>query len=813
MIGNNSCGAHSVMAGRTSDNVVELEIATYEGLRLRVGKTDDGVLAAIVAEGGACAEVYQRLKALRDRHADEIRRRYPRIPRRVSGYNLDDLLPERGFHVARALVGSEGTCVTILEATVQLVDSPPERSLLVLGYPDICQAADHAAEIMAWGPTAVEGIDGGLVDDMKASGIHPDDAKLLPPGGGWLIVEFGGETRDESDGKAHALMAALRGGVNAPSMKLFDDRDQEHRIWGVRESSLGATAHVPGKQLAWEGWEDSAVPPERFGDYLRSFFDLMRRYGYHGDVYGHFGQGCLHVRIDYDLKTVEGIRRFRAFVGDATDLVVGFGGSLSGEHGDGQARAEFLPRMFGDEIVAAFREFKSIWDLRWKMNPGKVVDPNRQDENLRLGAHYRPMQTVTFFKYRDDGGDFARATLRCVGFGECRRREHGTMCPSYRATGEEKHSTRGRARMLFEMLQGDVVAKGWRDDAVEDALHLCLSCKGCKADCPVGVDMATYKAEFLAHHYAGRLRPRSAYAFGWIDRWARLASHAPRAVDLVARQPLLGAMAKATMGMASERTIPTFAPTTFQRWFARRPAQQSSGPPVLLWPDTFDNHFHPHVARAAVEVLEAAGHRVVVPRESLCCGRPLYDFGMLGLARRRLRKVLDVLRAEIEAGTPVVVLEPACASVFRDELVNLFPRDEDAERLSRQTWLLSEFLVRKAARFSPPRLRGRAIVHGHCHHKAIMKMADEEEVLRRTGIEFETLDSGCCGMAGAFGFERDKAALSIAIGERVLLPAVRAAAPDTSIVADGYSCREQIAQTTDRRAIHVAELLRSGLHA
>jgi Fe-S oxidoreductase len=325
--------------------------------------------------------------------------------------------------------------------------------------------------------------------------------------------------------------------------------------------------------------------------------------------------------------------------------------------------------------------------------------------------------------------------------------------------------------------------------------------------------MATYKAEFLAHHYAGRLRPRSAYAFGWIDRWARLASHAPRAVDLVARQPLLGAMAKATMGMASERTIPTFAPTTFQRWFARRPAQQSSGPPVLLWPDTFDNHFHPHVARAAVEVLEAAGHRVVVPRESLCCGRPLYDFGMLGLARRRLRKVLDVLRAEIEAGTPVVVLEPACASVFRDELVNLFPRDEDAERLSRQTWLLSEYLVRKAARISPPRLSGSAIVHGHCHHKAIMKMADEEEVLRRTGIEFETLDSGCCGMAGAFGFERDKAALSIAIGERVLLPAVRAAAPDTSIVADGYSCREQIAQTTDRRAIHVAELLRSGLHA
>jgi FAD/FMN-containing dehydrogenase/Fe-S oxidoreductase len=811
MIGNNSCGPHSVMAGRTSDNVVELDIVTYEGVRLSVGATDNGQLAQIIAEGGPRADIYARLRALRDQYADEIRHRFPNIPRRVSGYNLDDLLPENGFHVARALVGSEGTCVTVLEATVRLVDSPPVRSLLVLGYPDICVAADHAAELVEWGPIALEGIDYGLVSDMKVSGIHPDDAKLLPKGKGWLMLEFGGQTKQEADANARKLMAFLREQDVRPSMKLFDDEEEEKKIWGVRESSLGATAHVPHKRLTWEGWEDSAVPPEKLGDYLRAFLALLKKYHYHGDVYGHFGQGCLHVRIDYDLQTADGIRKFHDFVSEAADIVVGFGGSLSGEHGDGQSRAEFLPKMFGPDLVHAFQLFKEIWDPEWKMNPGKVVHPYRQTENLRLGTDYNPPQVVTFFKYLDDNGDFGRTSLRCVGVGECRRSSKGTMCPSYRATGEEKHSTRGRARLLFEMLHGDVIKGGWREEAVAEALHLCLSCKGCKGDCPVSVDMATYKAEFHAHYYKGRLRPRSAYAFGLIDRWARLASYVPGVVNFLTQTPVFSDLAKAVAGVAPQRQIPEFATTTFKQWFARRPLCNASGPQVMLWPDTFNNYFHPQVAQAAVAVLEAAGYQVMVPPQLLCCGRPLYDSGMLDLAQRRLHAILNALQPQIRQGMPMVVLEPACASVFRDELVNLFPYDQNARRLQQQTYLLSEFLEREASHFALPLFHEKAIVHGHCHHKALMKMDDEEAVMKRMALDYQLLDSGCCGMAGGFGFEKDKYAISIRIGEQILLPAVRQAAQQTLIVADGYSCREQIAQTTGRHALHLAQVVQQAI--
>jgi Fe-S oxidoreductase len=602
-------------------------------------------------------------------------------------------------------------------------------------------------------------------------------------------------------------MAYLRAQPAPPAMKLFDDASEEKKIWGVRESSLGATAHVPHRRLTWEGWEDSAVPPDQLGNYLREFLALLKRHQYRGDVYGHFGQGCLHVRIDYDLRSARGIARFHDFVSAAADLVLRFGGSLSGEHGDGQSRAQFLPRMFGPELVQAFERFKAIWDPAWKMNPGKVVLPYRQTDNLRLGTDYNPPQVMTFFKYLDDSGDFGRVSLRCVGVGECRRSGKGTMCPSYRATGEEKHSTRGRARLLFEMLHGDVIKDGWRDAGVADALHLCLSCKGCKGECPVSVDMATYKAEFHAHFYAGRVRPRAAYVFGLIDRWAWLASHAPGMVNFLTQTPALSALAKTIAGVARERQLPRLSPFTFRQWFARRPVRNPDAPPVLLWPDTFSNYFQPHVAQAAVAVLEAAGRRVVLPPRPLCCGRPLYDPGMLDLARRRLHAILAALRAPIRQGVPMVGLEPACVSVFRDEMLNLLPYEQDARRLAQQTYLLGEFLEREASQFALPPLRERAIVHGHCHHKAIMKMQADEAVFKRLDLDYQMLDSGCCGMAGGFGFEKDKYAISLKIGEQILLPAVRKAPQDTLIVADGYSCREQIAQTTERTALHLAELI------
>jgi Fe-S oxidoreductase len=611
------------------------------------------------------------------------------------------------------------------------------------------------------------------------------------------------------------VIAALKKQHHPPSMKLFDDPAQEAMLWEIRESGLGATADVPDQPDTWPGWEDSAVPPDREGDYLRDLRKLFDRYGYQCDLYGHFGQGCIHVRIDFDLVTAGGIATYRAFMDEATDLVLRYGGSLSGEHGDGQARAEFLPKMFGEDLVQAFREFKAIWDPEGKMNPGKIVDPYQIDENLRLGTDYHPppLPPRAHFRYPDDRGSFARAARRCVGVGNCRRLGGGTMCPSFMVTREEEHSTRGRARLLFELLQGDPLEHGWRDEHVKEALDLCLACKGCKGDCPVNVDMATYKAEFLSHYYAGRLRPVTAYAMGLIFWWARIAKLAPGLANLVTQTPVVRGVAKTLAGVAPQRRLPAFAPQTFTQWFHEHETRNEDGPRVVLWPDTFNDHFFPGVARAAVDVLEAAGYRVTVPATWLCCGRPLYDYGMLDLAQRFLRRIIEVLRPEIAAGVPLVVLEPSCLSVFRDELRNLFPHDEDAKRLSRQSFLLSEFLAEHARDYRPPRLARTALVHGHCHHKAIAKMDAEVQVLKAMGLDVEVLDAGCCGMAGAFGFERgDHYDVSVKAGERVLLPAVRRAARDTLIVADGFSCREQIAQSTDRRALHLAQVLQMALH-
>lgn len=811
MIGNNSCGVHSVMGGRTADNVHELEILTYEGLRLRVGATDEAELEQIIAAGDRRGDMYARLKDLRDRYATEIRQRYPDIPRRVSGYNLDELLPENGFQVARALVGSESTCVLVLEATLNLVYSPPARNLVVLGYPDVYQAGDHTPVVMEHRPVGCEGIDDRLVSDMKSAHLHPGHAKLLPEGGGWLLIEFGGEDMKDANQQAQRMMERLKKTDNPPTMKLYDDQEEKEMVWAIRESGLGATAHVPAKEITWPGWEDSAVPPQRVGEYLRALRELLEKYGYGCDLYGHFGQGCIHTRIDFDLLTVNGIARYRAFIQEAADLVLRFGGSFSGEHGDGQSRGELLPKMYGTNLIRAFREFKTTWDPQWKMNPGKVIDAYRADENLRLGAQYEPPPVTTHFRYPSDRGNFPRAMLRCVGVAKCRQHSGGTMCPSYMVTYEEQHSTRGRARLLFEMLKGDVLKDLWRSQAVKESLDLCLSCKGCKGECPVNVDMATYKAEFLAHYYQGRVRPLSAYAFGRIDLWSRLASRMPRMVNFMTQKPGFSRVLKAMLGVPAARHIPSYAEKSFKERLEAHPHRKQSPRRVILWPDTFSNYFYPEIGLAAVEVLESLGYQVHVPQQHLCCGRPLYEFGMLNQAKHQLRQILDALRSDINSGVPVIGLEPSCVSVFRDELVNLFYDDVLAHRLKQQTLLLSEFLVQEANHFKLPTLNRKAIVHGHCHHKAIMKMEADKRLLQRLGLDFEILDSGCCGMAGAFGFEKHKYDVSVKAGERVLLPAVRQAQADTLIIADGFSCREQIAQLTDRPALHLAEVIQLAL--
>ncbi|HWO42432.1 MAG TPA: FAD-binding and (Fe-S)-binding domain-containing protein, partial [Candidatus Eisenbacteria bacterium] len=659
MIGNNACGVHSVLAEfygpgpNTDDQVEELDILTYDGLRLKVGATSPEAWEAIVSRGDPRAERYRALANLRDAYRDEIRKGFPNIPRRISGYNLPALLPEAGFHLARALVGSESTCVTILEATVALMPNPPARTLLVAGYPSVYEAGDDIPQIREHRPIGLEGMDNVLVRHVRRNRLHPEAVCLLPDGGGWLLIEFGGENKTEADGRARALMEQLKKGKPAPSLKLFDNRLEEEKIWRLRESGLGATARVPGANDTWEGWEDAAVAPEKLGEYLRRFRELLNTFGYRCSLYGHFGQGCVHTRIDFDLVSAEGIRKFREFIERAADLVLEFKGSFSGEHGDGQSRAELLPKMFSPRLMQAFHEFKTLWDPDWKMNPGKIVRPYRLDENLRLGVRYNPPRLPVHFKYPDDEGSFARATLRCVGVGECRKTKEGVMCPSFQATGEEMHSTRGRARLLFELLQGEVIGKnGWRDAHVKEALDLCLACKACKSECPVKVDMATYKAEFLSHYYRRRIRPRSAYAFGWIYWWARAAGMFPRAVNFFTHAGGFHRVAKGLAGMAPEREVPAFAAGTFTRWFqANRRSNtenresssaarssvadpQSSANTVILWPDTFNNHFNPEIAKAAVSVIESAGWRVKIPSRSLCCGRPLYDYGMLGTAKR-----------------------------------------------------------------------------------------------------------------------------------------------------------------------------------
>jgi len=813
MIGNNSCGTHSLLGGKTVDNVEELRILLYDGTQLTVGATPEGELDAIIREGGRRGEIYGALRSIRDRYAELIRARFPRIPRRVSGYNLDELLPEAGFNVARALVGSEGTCMTVLEAKLRLIKSPQHRVLMCVAYPDEFAAADHAPEILEFKPIGLEGFEGSIVDALKRKGAPHMD--LIPEGRGFLLVEFGADDPQQAQQLAAQLAERLKRSSAVPAMRIYTSEEARH-VWKLRESGPRAAAYAPGAPPEWEGWDDSAVAPEKLGAYLRDLRRLLDEYGYRTSFYGHYGHGCIHMRINFDLESETGIRRYGEFVDRAADLVVSYGGSLSGEHGDGQSRGALLPKMFGPELMQAFAEFKRIWDPTNRMNPHKVIDAYLPTENLRLGADYKPLQPKTHFQFPDDHGSFAEAALRCIGLGECRKHDSGTMCPSYMATLEEQHSTRGRAHMLFELLQGEVVRDGWKDEQVKQALDLCLSCKACKSECPANVDIATYKAEFLSHYYEDRRRPLRAQAFGQLDRWAALGSCAPSIANFVTHAPLLRDLVRKALDLAPEREVPRLASINFRKYVRQEGVPVSDGkrrtsgePEVVLWVDTFNNYFHPETSRAAVKVLRQAGFRVSVNPPGLCCGRPLYDFGMIAQAKDYLWRIMREF--DIEAGLPVVVLEPGCASVFRDELRNLFPADPRAARLANQTFLLSEFLEKYAPSFRPPQISASVLLHGHCHHKALMKMGDEESVLRKMGVNLKTLDSGCCGMAGSFGFESEKYGVSQAVGERVLLPAVRQAAPGTLIISDGFSCREQIAQATGRRAMHIAEVLELAL--
>jgi FAD/FMN-containing dehydrogenase/Fe-S oxidoreductase len=831
MIGNNSCGVHGLLGGKVVDNVERLDIMLYDGTRMNVGRTSDDEIARLIQGGGRVGEIHAGLLKLRDRYARLIREKFPRIPRRVSGYNLDELLPENGFNLARALVGSEGTCATIVSATLNLTASPPHRVLTALAFEDPFLAADVVPRVLEFGPIGLEGFDGLLVDFMLRKRLAVEDVELLGPGGGFLLVEMGAWDAAEAESKARALAATAATWPEAPRARIYSRQDAE-RVWKVRESALGATVAVPGEPDRWEGWDDAGVPPGELGTYLRRLNALMSEYGYRSPLYGHFGQGCVHLRINFDFRSQEGLRKFRQFIDRAADLVVSVGGSLSGEHGDGQARAVLLPKMFGPELTQAFKEFKAIWDPENRMNPGKLTDRDRvydPVENLRYGLRGEGKDQTpaasklkTHFAFASDQGSLEEASARCVGVGACLKTDGGVMCPSYRATGQEQHSTRGRARLLWEMLAGALRIEGLESEAVNEALDLCLSCKACKTECPVQVDMAQLKSEFLGQRYKGKLHPLHHYVFGFADKMAQIGSFAPALTNFVLSSPMSAPLIKRIVGVAQERTMPRLARTSYRA--ARRadttghvsrptagtsPAVDPGRQRVVLWADTWNNYYHPQTLAAAERVLTQAGFDVQMTEGHICCGRALYDFGLLGNARTYLAEVFDRVSGEIDAGLPFIFLEPSCASVFKDEALELFPRHARAEKLSKQIWLLADWLAAKAPDWVEGRLTGtEVIVHGHCHHKAVFGGPKSEiQLLRKAGAHVEMIETTCCGMAGPFGFEADKIEVSKAIANLGLLPAVNGARPGTLIVADGFSCREQISQLSLREGKHFAEIL------
>jgi FAD/FMN-containing dehydrogenase/Fe-S oxidoreductase len=810
MIGNNACGTHSIAWGKTVDNVDELDVLLYDGTELRAGAAGAGGFAALAGRPGRAGQVYAQLERLRLAHLELIRTGFPALPRRVSGYNLDELLPERGGNLARALVGTEGTCAVTLEAALRLVPAPAARVLLALGYPDIATAADQAPAVLKHRPIGLEGMSEALVHCIPAASASRVAARMLPEGGGWLLAEFGGGDRAEATARAEQALRDLRAGGAAGPAALVAEADRQRQLWSIREDGAGLASR-PGGREAWSGWEDAAVPPERLGGYLRDFQRLLDQHRLHGIPYGHFGDGCVHVRIDFDLATKAGAAGYRGFLEEAADLVVGYGGSLSGEHGDGQARAELLGRMYSKPMLAAFGEFKSIFDPANRMNPGKVVDPNALDADLRPAAVRGIRPAGTFFALAEDGGDFTAAVRRCVGVGNCVRPSGGTMCPSYQVTGEEQHSTRGRSRLLFEMLAGDVVTGGWRATEVRDALDLCLACKACRTECPVSVDMATYKAEFLAQHYRGRPRPAAHYSMGYLPTWARAAARAPRAASVLAGMVSRSALLKEAAGIDRHRELPRFARESFQAWFRRQGGSPAGGgPEVLLWPDTFTNFFAPEIGRAAVRVLRAAGFRVRVPDRPVCCGLTWISTGQLGVARRVIGRTLRAVSPFLASGVPIVGLEPSCTAALRGDVPELVDTPE-AHALAGRIQPVASFLAERAPGWQPPRLGGKAVVQVHCHQQAVLGgYGAEHELLQRSGVEAAVLGSGCCGLAGNFGFEKGHYDVSMACAEQALLPAIRAAEPGTPVICDGFSCRLQVEQSLGLRAKHLVEVLDEG---
>ena len=788
MVGNDACGSHSVAWGTTAENVVALGLVTADG----AARTTDGLGPALDA----------RLRAFVGRHTDLVRAELPPWPRRVSGYALDWLLPERGFDVARALAGTEGTCAVVSSVTLRLVAPPVASVLLVLGFADDTEAATAVPSLLTAGPLTVESLSPELL-------AHHNDDVRLPAGGAWLLVEAGGDTAGAARDHAVRLGTAIGRRTGSAASLVLDDPRERAALWRAREDSAGRSARLPNGTPAWPGFEDPAVPVDRLAGYIRDLRRLLAEHALEGAIYGHFGEGCLHLRAGFGLDRPDGGDRLERFATDAADLTIAHGGSLSGEHGDGRARSELLARQFSAEMRAAFAEWKAIWDPGDVLNPGIIVRPLPLAAGLRRPRPTTRLPAAPGLAFVADGGDLREGVERCIGIGRCvSQQDHALLCPSYRATGEERHSTRGRARLLQELMAGSLADDGWRSDDVREALDLCLSCRGCRTECPTGVDMAAYKAEFLHQHYRGRLRPRSHYLLGRLPAWLRRARRVPwgpRLVNAVTRVPPTRRLAAAIGGLAGDRPIPRLAPRTFVDGFSDPVPSAPYRGRVLLWPDTFTNHLAPVVGDAAVRVLAATGFDVALPGADVCCGLTWTATGQLDSAKAVVRRTLDAPGIG-DGSDPIVVLEPSCATALRIELTELLPDDPRAAAVAARVRTLAE-LLDGAGWTPPPGDPLPSLVQPHCHQQAVLGQAADARVMAAAGIEPTAVLTGCCGLAGSFGMEAGHETVSRAVAELELIPALRATDDATTIIADGFSCRTQVAFLDGRRARHLAEVL------
>ena len=805
-----------MLAGKTVENVVELEILTPGGERFCVGPTSDAELADIVAGTDARAKIYRELQSIRDDYAALIRKEFPTIKRRVSGLNLDQLLPENQFNVARALVGSEGTCVTVLQARVSLIENPIYRRVVVLGFDDIFQAGDTVPDIMPFTPIAMEGLDWSIVGGLIDRKLRLDEVAMLPEGKAWLICELSADNDTALEQHSQRFEETMQATDTVRSVKAFTDAESTQKIWSIREQGASATSLSlhPGDPDPAVGWEDTAVDPLRLGDYLREFQALVDRYNYTTSLYGHFGDGCIHARITFDTRTQQGVNHWRGFSEEIAALVVKYGGSLSGEHGDGQAKAEFLPLMFSAELMQAFERFKRIWDPDNRMNPGKLIHPYRMDENLRFSPEYKQPAIATTLQFVEDPGGFARSTERCIGMGKCRAQQ-GAMCPSYQATGEERYSTRGRAHLLHELIRGDILRDGWQDEQIRDSLEHCLSCKACKSECPTRVDIASYKAEFMSKHYANKRRPIGHYLLGHTATLLRWGARSPAITNAMQRS-FVGTKLKNILGMDSSRSLPALAAESFSSWASKQcdvsdnhffwfGEAQVDAKSAILWADSFNASYRPELLQKAIAVLQKTGFRVGVARQAFCCGRPLYEQGMLDTAAAHLDKILDKFYPTLSDDQNVVVLEASCLSVFHDELLRLRADDPRAQQLSQRSMTLASFLSQK--NIAPQTRLEKGVLHLHCHHKAIEQHATDRQWMKACFEELLEPEAGCCGMAGSFGLRTKTRAIAQSLFARQLKPTIDASGTDTVLVSNGFSCREQMEHNSQRQVLHPVEVI------